>query len=164
MSRTPRLWHSTASAPPDAHTRHRREAGQVLGIVLGGLIGLAVGVVIIAVWQTSQSGSWRDVSVYFFGLPWLLLVGGAVVGGLLATTTEVEDVDAPIRDRQAVESGVPGASTDERGQTPGSPVSPAYRPEREDETDRLPSQREPDDPDNAKPARGTGWARKTRAN
>jgi MFS family permease len=130
MSRTPRLWHSTDSAPPDARSRHRRETGQVLGIVLGGLIGFAVGIVIVAVWHTSRSGSWRDISVYLFGFPWLLLIGGAVVGGLLATTPEVEEVDAPVRDRRAVETGEPGASTDERGQTPGSPVQPAYRPQR----------------------------------
>jgi hypothetical protein len=163
MSRTPRLWHSPASAPPDAAARHRREAGQLLGIVVGGLIGLVLGVVAIVVWHARQSGSWHDVSVYLFGLPWLLLVGGAVIGGLLATAPAVEEVDAPVRDRRAVESGQRGASTDEQGQTAGSQVQPAYRPERGDETNRLPSQREPDDPDNAKPVRGTGWARKTRA-
>lgn len=163
MSRTPRLWHAPGSAPPDARTRHRRESGQLLGIVVGGLIGLAIGVAAILVWHSRQSGSWHDASVYVFGMPWLLLVGGAVIGGLLATAPEAEEVDAPVRDREAVESGERRASADERGQTAGSPVQPAYRPEREDRTDRLPSQREPDDPDNAKPVRGTGWARKTRA-
>lgn len=163
MSRTPRLWHSTDSAPPDARARHRRETGEVLGIALGGLGGFAVGVAIIAVWHSSQSGTWQHISVYLFGFPWLLLIGGAVVGGLLATMVEAEDIDAPVRDRQAVDSGMPGASTDERGQTRGSPVQPAYRPEREDETGRLPSQREPDDPENAKPVRGTSWERKSRS-
>jgi hypothetical protein len=72
-------------------------------------------------------------------------------------------VDASVRDRSAARSGIRRASADERGQTAGSPVAPAYRPEHEDETDRLPSQREPDDPDNAEPVRGTSWARKARS-
>jgi hypothetical protein len=163
MSRTPRLWHSPGSSPPDARTRHRRESGQLLGIVAGGLIGLAVGLAAVVVWHSRQSGSWHDASVYVFGLPWLLLIGGAVIGGLLATAPAAEDSDAPIRDRQAAEAGERRAAADEQGQTAGSPVQPAYRPERDDGTDRLPSQREPDDPDNAKPVRGTGWARRTRA-
>jgi|tagenome__1003787_1003787.scaffolds.fasta_scaffold20871039_3 hypothetical protein len=113
-----------APSSDEAWTRRKRH---VLFAGLGALIGLGAGlIVLLVVSQRRWSGEWDDAAAFVFGLPSLLFVAGGVVGFLLGSAPEAEDVDAPIRDRRQMADGT--AATSIHGQLPGSPVEPAVAP------------------------------------
>lgn len=135
-----------AGGPAEDERRQRRKRHGV-GAIGGGLIGLVVGVAIVVIASRPRwSGDWSDAPVFLFGLPALLLIGGVVIGFLLSAGPEAEDVDAPVRERRAVERGTAAVSED--GQLPGSPVEPLVAPPTASgDPSRLPSQRNVNDAD-----------------
>jgi hypothetical protein len=67
----------------------------VLGILVGAVIGFAIGTfLVLTVNQPSLTGSRTHVFTYIFGLPGLLSVPGAVFGALLSVARYADERDA----------------------------------------------------------------------
>jgi hypothetical protein len=110
------------------HGRRRRQyGGLAAGLVLGWLIGFGVE---YAVGSRLVTGSASDPFSVAFGLPAALAVMCGLFGLMLATTREVEVVDAPVRDPRYRRLGRAAAS--ERGQveSPPPPHPPGRIPPR----------------------------------
>src|SRR5690242_10682934 len=145
------------AGPPDAEERRRRRRRHLTLASAGGALGLAFGIILVVVVSNwGSTGSWQHGRVFLFGLPAMLLVGGAMVGLLLSMTPEAADVDAPVRDPGATRRG---AATSEQGQLPGSAVRPDRAPaDAPTGIPDLPSQRDPDADDAGREVERTEWA------
>jgi hypothetical protein len=106
--------------PGQRHGRRRRQlAGLVAGFASGWLIGFLVE---YAIGSRLVTGSASDPFSVAFGLPAALGIMFGLFGLMLATTREVEVVDAPVREPRYRRLG--RAATSERGQVQGSTVAP----------------------------------------
>ncbi len=104
------------------HGRRRRQyGGLAAGFVLGWLLGFAVEYL---VGSRLVTGSASDPFSVAFGLPAALGIMFGLFGLMLGTTRDVEVVDAPVRVPRF--RRLDRAATSERGQEPGSPVTPRY--------------------------------------
>jgi hypothetical protein len=102
------------------HGRRRRQlTGLAAGLVLGWAIGFAVE---YAVGSRLTTGSVSDPFTVAFGLPAAVAVAFGLFGLLLGTTSEVQVVDAPVRDPRYERAGRAAAS--ERGQTHAAADAP----------------------------------------
>lgn len=106
--------------PGQRHGRRRRQLiGLAAGFVLGWLVGFLVE---FAIGSSLVTGSASDPFSIAFGLPAALGIMFGLFGLMLATTREVEVVDAPVREPRYRRLG--RAATSERGQMQGSTVAP----------------------------------------
>jgi hypothetical protein len=113
-------WAEARAGEPHSRTRQR-----IAAILIGAVIGYAVGAAFVLLFDRARySGDSSNLVVWLVGLPTLLAIGGAVIGSLAAAWPTVEQVDAPIRERRFAREG--RAATSEQGQLPGSPVPPNY--------------------------------------
>jgi hypothetical protein len=147
VDRRPDLVRVPGTSEPRGDESEARRKRHVLFAGLGALAGVVIGLAIVFIISRPRfGGSAMDTAVLFFGIPPLLLVGGAVIGFLIGAAPEAEDVDAPVRDMAQMDGGNAAVST--QGQLPGSPVEPVVAaPDASPDPSRLPSQRNPDDPD-----------------
>jgi hypothetical protein len=103
--------------------RHDRRRRQLTGLVLGAIVGWLAGFLLqYLVGITHVTGSASNPFAVAFGLPIAMAIAFGLFGLMLATTREVEVVDAPVRMGRFRRLG--RAATSERGQLPGSPVPP----------------------------------------
>jgi hypothetical protein len=106
-----------------AGQRHGRRRRQLTGLAAGFVAGWLVGFVVeYAIGSTLVTGSASDPFSVAFGLPAALGIMFGLFGLMLATTREVEVVDAPVREPRYRRLG--RAATSERGQMQGSTVAP----------------------------------------
>lgn len=106
--------------PGRRHGRRRRQlTGLAAGFVAGWLAGFLVE---YAIGSRLVTGSASDPFSVAFGLPAALGIMFGLFGLMLATTREVEVVDAPVREPRYRRLG--RAATSERGQLQGSTVPP----------------------------------------
>jgi hypothetical protein len=106
--------------PGRRHGRRRRQfTGLAAGVVVGWLIGFGLE---YAVGSRPVTGSASNPFSVAFGLPLALAVAFGLFGLMLGTTREVDVVDAPVRVPRYRRLG--RAATSERGQLPGSAVTP----------------------------------------
>jgi hypothetical protein len=155
MEQHPDMVRARRTEQPGYDERRARRTRHVLFAGLGALAGIVVGLIAVLVLSRPRfSGSPADSAVFLFGLPPLLLVGGAVVGFLLGAAPEAEDVDAPVRDSALMDRGTAAVST--QGQLPGSSVEPVVAPPGpSSDPGRLPSQRGVNDPEAGRQPRKT---------
>jgi hypothetical protein len=106
--------------PGQRHGRRRRQyAGLAGGFVVGWLVGFLAE---YTIGSSIVTGSASDPFTVAFGLPAALGIMFGLFGLMLATTREVEVVDAPVREPRYRRLG--RAATSERGQMQGSGVPP----------------------------------------
>jgi hypothetical protein len=116
--------------PPDALNqregpggRHGRRKRQLGGLAIGFVAGWVIGFLVeYAIGSRLVTGSASNPFSVAFGLPIALGVMFALFGLMLGTVREVAVVDAPVRDPRYRRLGK--AATSERGQLPGSTVTP----------------------------------------
>src|SRR4029079_6769765 len=93
MEQHPDMVRARRTEQPGYDERRARRTRHVLFAARGALTRIVVGLIAVLVLSRPRfSGSPADSAVFLFGLPPLLLVGGAVGGLLLGPGPEGEDV------------------------------------------------------------------------